>query len=410
MASVIPSMAIVAVDKNGLPPEFSSSSSQMTRRMKSRQSHSNGRRRPSAPAPRRRTSTPTTSTRRNGRPSLAMYGHPVTQNQPRARDVFVAAAEEKDDKEERNATAEEERASPPTGEASPEQLVKVKYAPKQQQQQQFRGFLSFGRSKNTSQSKRKVKTCNVKTIGGKKEEDVLEELSTSVKIGGESSTVSQSSGSTKQHSQQPQENASIHEPTRNQSNTSSTRQPSEEYTHSTDGKNIFGDKEKEHSPVLYLLSGKSNVKKIREIPILTTNNSLTGSISNRSLGTYTKPKPRRLIQPPNLDDLFDDDSSVDDSVAGNRGDNGEIEWIAGAHRDDRTTSGISTVNGNGSFLGVDSVIGDPTAICGLLIDVVYRDITTSMRQCGESIGIVREQRTYAKDDFYTDDIDTESNH
>lgn len=270
-----------------------------------------------------------------------------------------------------------------------------------------RGFLSrksstfrtahLKRSEKQSQSRR-VGTLLVKA----KEDDPMKDFSTSVRTGINSRTT-QSHVATKLY-QQPQLEHGIHDSL----SAHVAGQVSEEPAYNgAGGQDKLSDQcngSEQPVPVTYILSGKSRVKKIREIPALTSKPSLTGSLSNRSLGSYTKPEPRRLIQAPYLDDIFDDDSSVADSCAEDLRD-GEIKWLSGAHRDDRTTTGISTVDGDGSFLGVESVMGDPAAMCGMIMDVVYRDFMNNLQRCGESVGLVREEDACTRDEFYYDESD-----
>ena len=131
--------------------------------------------------------------------------------------------------------------------------------------------------------------------------------------------------------------------------------------------------------------------------------SLSGSMANRSVsgrsyGTSGSRRSKRsttarLIRVPVLKNDFSDDDDDDGlsgdivdkddatqesrpSSANDDDDDGgeesrqdeEMNWLAG----DRTT--ISSVGGGGrSHAGVDSIIGDPTEVCGLLEEVMYRD-------------------------------------
>ena len=141
----------------------------------------------------------------------------------------------------------------------------------------------------------------------------------------------------------------------------------------------------------YILSGKSNVKKIRDKNNSKVDsrsrslNSSGNSLANRSYSSNSFASMSRHTQPPRFIEtpLLSDDASVespsdpdasqfDDSCLESRNDE-EIRWMTRGHRSDYTTTGISTIDG-GSMLGVDSPIADPTAICGLIQDAMYRDL------------------------------------
>lgn len=123
----------------------------------------------------------------------------------------------------------------------------------------------------------------------------------------------------------------------------------------------------------------------------------TRSVSGRSYGTSASRRSKRsstarLIRPPILKNNFseevveendlseevvvDDDDATQEISSSNTDEDDdnesqqdeEVNWLAG----DRTT--ISSVGGGGrSQAGVDSIIGDPTEVCGMLQDVMYRD-------------------------------------
>lgn len=135
------------------------------------------------------------------------------------------------------------------------------------------------------------------------------------------------------------------------------------------------------------------------------------SLSNRSYTTSASRRSRRsssnLIRAPYLKGISDDDDDNeeddddDDDTSGqgelfalpsdedeSRQDE-EIRWLVDG-RSDRSL--ISSVGGGSlSRAGVESVIGDPTEVCGLLQDVMYRDFRKFVLGCKEGTGIIGYQ-------------------
>ena len=131
------------------------------------------------------------------------------------------------------------------------------------------------------------------------------------------------------------------------------------------------------------------------------------SVSNRSYATSASRRSRRatrnLIRAPYLEDIYDDEHDDDDddedddasakgelfslpSDEGESRQDEEIRWLV-AGRSDRSM--ISSVGGGSiSRAGVESVIADPTEICGLLQEVMYRDFRKFVLGCKEGTGII----------------------
>ena len=326
MASFLPSLSIVAVDTNGLPQEFSN------HRPTRRRSRTPRRR---STASRTRSLTPSSSRHRR-RSEMPQKPRVVIVEPEREEELLVTSEVVKEEREEAPPAQEE---NPPAEEASA--TAKISPPPPPMPTTSMRRSFLSRKSSSASSGRFSVfknrKAEKVITHKVKKEE-VRPKVPVAVPL-----VVTRT--------------PSIPSPEEEETPLLPETVIEDEVVYFPEEQDAFFDK----TPQVTITSGP-------------TSSIASRSHSNRSYATSTSRRSRRsggsgsrLIKAPTvLEDTSDDDScrSNDDETRQDE----EIRWLAG--RSDRTT--ISSVGGR-SHAGVDSVIADPTEMCALLQDVMYRD-------------------------------------
>lgn len=83
----------------------------------------------------------------------------------------------------------------------------------------------------------------------------------------------------------------------------------------------------------------------------------------------------------------------------------EIRWLAGNHRRRNPSAAISLGYESGVYGGVDSVMGDPTALCEMMNDVIQRDCRNLWRSITMETVLIQAVDCQSESSEYSDDSD-----